>query len=164
MGLAVTMRVWLLIFHLGVLGSVIALVTSLNLTLVFASAVLLLSAGPLALAINGLYAGSRYTQQWLSIAMVFYVGFGLAETIASQGQSPSAILLLLTSGIELSLLFLTVNGAATWLTQEMGPGYYGMGFGVATGLTCAVGVVLLNGTLRSLVRDTFMLQPTGGGG
>lgn len=105
------MRIWLLIFHFGVLGAVVALVTSLGLTLVYASAVLLVSAGPLALAIKGLYAGSRYTQQWLSIAMVFYVGFGLAETIASQGQSLSAILLLLTSGIELSLLFLTLGRA-----------------------------------------------------
>ncbi len=43
--------------------------------------------------------------------MVFYVGFGLAETIASKGQSLSAILLLLASGIELSLLFLTLRRA-----------------------------------------------------
>ncbi len=105
------MRIWLLIVHLGLLSAVVALVASLGLTLGFASAVLLISVGPLVLAVRGLYADSRYTQQWLSIAMVFYVGFGLAETIASKGQSLSAILLLLASGIELSLLFLTLRRA-----------------------------------------------------
>ena len=74
-------------------------------------AALLLSAGPLALGVKGLYTGSRYTQQWLSIALVFYVGLGLVETIASQASSSSAIVLLLTSGVELALLFVTLRRA-----------------------------------------------------
>lgn len=105
------MRYCLLIVHLVLLGAVIALVTSLDLTIVATGAALLISAGPLVLAAKGLYAGSRYTQQWLSIAMVFYVGLGLVETIASQARSLSAIILLLASGIELSLLFITLRRA-----------------------------------------------------
>ena len=105
------MRYLLLSFHLGVLGAVIALVISLGLTYVETGAALLIAAGPLVLAVNGLRAGSRYTQQWLSIAMVFYVGLGIVETIASQGRSPSAIILLLTSGVELALLFVTLRHA-----------------------------------------------------
>ena len=105
------MHYCLLIAHVVLLGAVIALVTSLDLTLVVTGAVLLIAAGPLVAAARGLYAGSRYTQQWLSIAMVFYVGFGLVETIASQARSLSAIVLLLASGIELSLLFVTLGRA-----------------------------------------------------
>ncbi len=105
------MRYVLLGAHLGVLGAVIALVISLGLTYVETGGALLISAGPLVLAVNGLRAGARYTQQWLSIAMVFYVGLGLVETIASQAQSPSAIVLLLTSGVELALLFVMLRRA-----------------------------------------------------
>jgi uncharacterized membrane protein len=105
------MRYWLLIFHSGLLGAVVALVTSLDLPFFALGAALLLSAGPLALAIKGICADSNYTQQWLSIAMVFYVGLGLVETIASQAQSLSAIIVLLTSGIELCLLFVRLRRA-----------------------------------------------------
>ncbi len=105
------MRYSLLAVHLGLLGAVIAFAMSLELTVVASGAALLISAGPLALAIKGLCAGSRYTQQWLSIAMVFYVGLGLVETIASQAQSLSATIVLLTSGVELALLFITLRRA-----------------------------------------------------
>ena len=105
------MRYGLLIVHLSLLGAVAALVTSLDLTLAATSAALLIAAGPLALAAKGLCANSRYTQQWLSIAMVFYVGLSLVETIASQAQSLSAIIVFLTSGIELCLLFVTLRRA-----------------------------------------------------
>ena len=105
------MRYWLLTCHACALGAVSALVVSLDLTLVATGVALLISAGPLVLAVKGLYAESRYTQQWLSIALVFYVGLGLVETIASQAASPSAITLLLASGVELSLLFVTLRRA-----------------------------------------------------
>ena len=105
------MRRTLLIVHLLLFGAVIALVTSLGLTAVVAGALLLIAAGPLALAVRGLAAGSPYTHQWLSIAMVFYVGLGLVETIASQAQSISAIVLLLSSGLELNLLFVMLRRA-----------------------------------------------------
>lgn len=105
------MRYWLLIFHLGVLGAVVALVTSFGLTVAAAGAALLVLAGPLVIAIKGLCTGSRYTHQWLSIAMVFYVGLSLAETIASQAESLGAVILLLTSAVELALLFVTLRRA-----------------------------------------------------
>jgi uncharacterized membrane protein len=105
------MRYWLLSFHLSVLGAVAALVTSLDLTFIVTGAAVLIVAGPLALAVRGLCADSRYTQQWLSIAMVFYIGLGLVETIASQAQSLSAIVVLLASGVELALLFVTLRRA-----------------------------------------------------
>lgn len=105
------MRYLLLIFHLGALGAVVALVLALDLTVAATGAALLISAGPLTLAVRGLCTGSAYTQQWLSIALVFYVGLGLVETIASQGQSISAVVLLLTSGVELALLFVTLRRA-----------------------------------------------------
>jgi polysaccharide biosynthesis protein PelG len=62
---------------------------------------------------------------------------------------------------KLSLLFLSTNVAATWLSYELGPRYYGWGFVLAAGLTAAVALASLNRTLRFLVRDTFMLQPVG---
>lgn len=106
-----TVRNWLLAAHLGVLGAVTALVVSLDLTAVATGAALLIGAGPLVLAIGGLWTLRRYTLQWLSIAAVFYVGLGLVETIASQGESLSAAVLLLTSGIELAALFVTLRRA-----------------------------------------------------
>ncbi|NIW24335.1 MAG: DUF2069 domain-containing protein [Gammaproteobacteria bacterium] len=105
------MRYSLLTVHLSLLGAVVALVISLDLAFAATGAGLLIAAGPLALAVRGLYRNSRYTQQWLSIAMVFYVGLALVETIASQARSPSATIVLLASGIELSLLFITLRRA-----------------------------------------------------
>jgi len=104
-----TLRYSLLVVHLGLLGGFIALVISLGLAIVATAAALLIGAGPLVVAIKGIRAGSRYTFQWLSIAMVFYVGLGLVETIASQAQSLGAVIVLLTSGIELALLFVTLR-------------------------------------------------------
>ena len=105
------MRYLLLSVHVILLVAVMALAASLDLNYVATGAALLVTAAPLVLALRGLYAGSSYTQQWLSIAMVFYVGLGLVETIASQAQSLSAVFVLLTSGIELCLLFATLRRA-----------------------------------------------------
>lgn len=105
------MRHWLLSVHVFLLLAVIALVMSLDLNLAATGVAFLVSAAPLALAVRGLHAGSSYTQQWLSIAMVFYVGLGLVETIASQAQSLSAVFVLLASGIELCLLFAALRRA-----------------------------------------------------
>jgi uncharacterized membrane protein len=60
---------------------------------------------------------------------------------------------------KLTLLFAASNAAGTWATLELGPRYYGWGFVLAAGLTGSVALVLLNRTLRHLVRDTFLLQP-----
>jgi uncharacterized membrane protein len=60
---------------------------------------------------------------------------------------------------QLTLLFAASNAAATWVTLQLGPRYYGWGFVFAAGLTGSVALALLNHTLRHLVRDTFLLQP-----
>ena len=105
------MRYWLLSIHVCLLVAVIALVMALDLNLVATGVAFVVSAAPLAFALRGLHAGSSYTQQWLSIAMVFYVGLGLVETIASQAQSLGAVFVFLTSGIELCLLFAALRRA-----------------------------------------------------
>jgi len=105
------MRYSLLGVHLGALGAVVALVVSFDIVPMATVAGLLIAAGPLVLAAKGLWADSQYTHQWLSIAMVFYVGFGLVETIASRAQSLGAVVLLLTSGVELALLFIALRRA-----------------------------------------------------
>jgi uncharacterized membrane protein len=59
---------------------------------------------------------------------------------------------------KLALLFAGLNAAATWLSQLLGPRYYGWGFVCAAGITASVALLALNRALRFLVRDTFMLQ------
>ena len=80
-----------------------------------------LGAAPLIASIPGLMAGRRYTQQWLAIALVFYLGIAIAETIATRARSPAAIALLLTSSTELALLLKALRseppesrGSAEW--------------------------------------------------
>jgi uncharacterized membrane protein len=59
----------------------------------------------------------------------------------------------------LTCLLFVVNLVGTWLSQKLGPAYYGFGFGLAMTVTSVAAVVMLNRILRDLVRDTFMLQP-----
>jgi len=103
----------LLICHLGVAASVCGLAFSLGIGPAGAIAILVGGLLPLALGYRGLLAGSRYTRQWLAIAMVFYFGIGLAETVASLGATLAASALLFTSGAELALLLRALKGAAT---------------------------------------------------
>lgn len=63
---------------------------------------------------------------------------------------------------KLSAMFLVVNGVGTLVTHSMGPTFYGIGFGFAAAVTSIVALGLLDRKLRTLVRDTFMLQPLGG--
>jgi uncharacterized membrane protein len=66
---------------------------------------------PLLVGVRGLHRGSRYTRQWLAIAIVFYFGLGLAETVAAQARSVGAAALLVGSALELLLLLLALSGA-----------------------------------------------------
>lgn len=59
----------------------------------------------------------------------------------------------------LTLLLLFSNALLTWLTQQLGPEYYGFGFAVAMAITSLAGLFVLSRTFAHLVRDTFMLQP-----
>lgn len=56
------------------------------------------------------------------------------------------------------MLFIS-NALLTWVTQRMGPEFYGYGFAIAMALTSLAGLVALSRTFQHLVRDTFMRQP-----
>jgi len=94
----------LLTCHLGVAASLCGLTLASGLGSPGTLALLVVGLVPLLAALPGLRAGSRYTQQWLAIAMVFYIGFGMAETVASLGSAVAASALMLASGAELVLL------------------------------------------------------------
>jgi polysaccharide biosynthesis protein PelG len=59
----------------------------------------------------------------------------------------------------LVLLLVTSNAGLTWLSQQLGPEYYGYGFALAMAITALAGLWMLSRTFSTLVRDTFMLQP-----
>jgi uncharacterized membrane protein len=56
-------------------------------------------------------------------------------------------------------LLFVINWVATWVSRELGPMFYGYGFGLAMTVTSIAAIVMLDRILRHLVRDTFMLQP-----
>jgi hypothetical protein len=103
----------LLICHLGVAASVCGLALSLGTGPAGSILILICGLTPLIAGFRGLRAQSRYTQQWLAIAMVFYLGVGLAETVASLGATLAASALLFTSGAELMLLLGALRRPAT---------------------------------------------------
>lgn len=110
--LTIQMSAALIACHIGVVGGVLWLALSFGLGPVGAGAALLLGATPLLLGVRGLRVASRYTRQWTAIVMVFYLGLGLAETIASQGRSLPAIVLLFASAAELTLLLNLLRSAS----------------------------------------------------
>jgi uncharacterized membrane protein len=59
----------------------------------------------------------------------------------------------------LVLLLVLSNAGLTWLSQQLGPEYYGYGFALAMAVTALAGLWHLSRTFSTLVRDTFMLQP-----
>jgi uncharacterized membrane protein len=58
----------------------------------------------------------------------------------------------------LSVMFLFLNTGFTWVTQQLGPSYYGYGFALSMLLTCLTGLWLLSSQLDSLEYETFMMQ------
>jgi polysaccharide biosynthesis protein PelG len=60
--------------------------------------------------------------------------------------------------LALSFLFTFLNVALTWLTQWLGPAFYGYGFAAATILASFVGIIFLSRLLAQLEYETFMLQ------
>jgi uncharacterized membrane protein len=59
----------------------------------------------------------------------------------------------------LSAMLLVSNAAFSWISVQLGPQFYGYGFGCAVLLTCATAALCLSRTLDYLVLETFMLQP-----
>ena len=58
----------------------------------------------------------------------------------------------------LSVMFLILNTVFTWVTQRLGPSYYGYGFALSMLVTCLSGLWLLSSQLDSLEYETFMMQ------
>jgi uncharacterized membrane protein len=56
----------------------------------------------------------------------------------------------------LTLTLLVTNGCFTWISLELGPVYYGYGFGLSMTLTAFVGIYLLSSELESIEFRTFM--------
>jgi hypothetical protein len=100
----------LLATHLAVVGAYVWTVFDFGFGLA-GTAVAGVGVIPLLGAVRGLIRGARYTRQWLAIAIVFYFGLGLAETVAAQAQSFGAAALLVGSALELLLLLLALSAA-----------------------------------------------------
>jgi uncharacterized membrane protein len=107
------MRLAILVSHGALLCALSARILALPLSTTATALALLVTASPLLLALKGLLAGSAHTAQWLSIALVFYVGGGLVETVASGAQARSAVLLFLAALFELALLLMSFKRAPT---------------------------------------------------
>jgi uncharacterized membrane protein len=119
--------------------------------------------------------------QGLALALCFAFGpqmlafFGISELhlplfyVDAVGVALQVLLLAATSMffyldrkrevVWLSLLLLVSNAALTWASQQLGPEMYGYGFAIAMCATCVIALAQLSRAFRSLVRDTFMLQP-----
>jgi uncharacterized membrane protein len=59
----------------------------------------------------------------------------------------------------LVILLVTTNASLTWVSQRLGPEFYGYGFALAMAITGLAGLWMLSRTFSTLVRDTFMFQP-----
>ncbi|OED38419.1 histidine kinase [Chromatiales bacterium (ex Bugula neritina AB1)] len=56
----------------------------------------------------------------------------------------------------LTLTLLVTNGSFTWISLQLGPMYYGYGFGLSMSLTAFVGIYLLSSELENIEFRTFM--------
>jgi uncharacterized membrane protein len=64
----------------------------------------------------------------------------------------------LNAAFWLTLLLVLSNGVLTWLTLQLDPMFYGLGFCGAMLITSIIGIVILRRTFRTLEYQTFMLQ------
>jgi uncharacterized membrane protein len=62
----------------------------------------------------------------------------------------------------LVVLLVVSNAVLTWVSQQLGPEYYGYGFASAMAITSLAGLWMLSRVFSTLVRDTFMLQRSAG--
>lgn len=62
----------------------------------------------------------------------------------------------LSDAFWLTLTLLLSNGAFTWISLQMGPQYYGYGFGLSMTITAFVGIFLLSSELENIEFRTFM--------
>ena len=66
----------------------------------------------------------------------------------------------LSDAFWLTLTLLITNSAFTWITLQMGPMYYGYGFGLSMTITAFVGIFLLSSELENIEFRTFMRPRT----
>lgn len=62
----------------------------------------------------------------------------------------------LRDALLLTSTMLVSNAALTWLTLQLGPQYYGYGFGLSMTLTAFVGIILLSREMDNIEFKTFM--------
>jgi len=66
----------------------------------------------------------------------------------------------LSDAFWLTLTLLITNSAFTWITLQMGPTFYGYGFGLSMTMTAFVGIFLLSSELENIEFRTFMRPRT----
>ena len=66
----------------------------------------------------------------------------------------------LSDAFWLTLTLLITNSAFTWITLQMGPTFYGYGFGLSMTITAFVGIFLLSSELENIEFRTFMRPRT----
>ncbi len=113
--------------------------------------VVLLMGGPVILDILGI------SRLYLPLFNVDLIGVGVQVLLLSI-LNVLFYLDLLGIALALCLLFLASNLGLTWLTLQLGPQFYGLGFAGAVVLTSLIGLALLSRQLRRLEYETFMLQ------
>ena len=62
----------------------------------------------------------------------------------------------LKDALLLTATLLITNGVFTWITLELGPVYYGYGFGLSMVATAFVGIVRLGAVMDGIEYETFM--------
>jgi len=66
----------------------------------------------------------------------------------------------LSDAFWLTLTLLITNSVFTWITLQMGPTFYGYGFGLSMTITAFVGIFLLSSELENIEFRTFMRPRT----
>lgn len=92
--------------HATLIAAVVLGVLGVSLPAAVRIVVAAAAAAPLLLAIPGLRRGSRYTFQWLALALVVYAGAAIVEVVASLGRSFASAVALLAALLEIALLYL----------------------------------------------------------
>lgn len=103
------MPVALLVTHGVLLIAAGATVLGLGVSRTTEAVLLTVTLVPLVVALPGIAARRRRTCQWLSVALVVYVGAACVEVIASRALAPS--LMLLAALMELGLLISSIRRA-----------------------------------------------------
>jgi len=103
------LRLGLWLSHLCLMGTAGATAMTSVASPAAGAALLGVAALPLLAACPGLRAGSRYTYQWLTLLMVFYVGVAIVEVLAASSRASFASAMLAAASVELVLLLTLIR-------------------------------------------------------